>query len=150
MSETTPKRQWKSEDKARTLASWLDDKQATGIVAMNVASVCPITEYIVVATARGARHAQALADALLESAGEAGMEYLGMEGYRSADWLLMDLNDVVVHIFQEELRSLYNIEGLWREGEVLELCAAIPRAAGSMAGNAAEADTEQAEGEGGE
>lgn len=119
---STEKKKWEGEEKAQRLAAWLEDKQATDVVAMNVSTICPITEFIVVATARGARHAQALADATLDSAGSVGMEYLGMEGYSSADWILMDLNDVVVHIFQEEVRSLYNIEGLWSEGEKLALC----------------------------
>lgn len=105
--------------KVRLLAGWLDEKQASDIIAMDVSSVCPITEHIMVVTARGARHAQALADAMLKFAGDAGVEYLGMEGYRTADWVLMDFNDVILHIFQADVRTLYNIEGLWSEGEVM-------------------------------
>ncbi len=108
-------------EKVRLLAGWLDEKQAGDVMALDVSQVCAITEYIVVATARGARHAQALADSTLASAGSENIEYLSMEGYQNASWVLMDFNDVVVHIFQSEVRSLYNIEGLWSEGESIKL-----------------------------
>jgi ribosome-associated protein len=107
--------------KVALLAGWLDEKQAGDIMAIDVSEVCPITEHVMVATARGARHAQALADAMLAFSGDEGLEYLGMEGYQSADWVLMDFNDVILHIFQPEVRSLYNIEGLWSEGSRMPL-----------------------------
>ncbi len=108
-------------EKVRLLAGWLDEKQAGEIMALDVSQVCAITEYIIVATARGARHAQALANSTLESAGVANLEYLSMEGYQNANWVLMDFNDVVIHIFQSEVRSLYNIEGLWSQGKSIKL-----------------------------
>ncbi|MBU1247183.1 MAG: ribosome silencing factor [Proteobacteria bacterium] len=110
-----------SEEKTRLLAGWLYEKQATDIVALNVATICSITECIIVASARGARHAQALADATMKRAGEESLEFLSVEGYQNGDWVLMDFNDVIIHIFQSEVRSLYNIEGLWSEGGSLEL-----------------------------
>lgn len=107
--------------KVALMAGWLHEKQGSDIVALDVSQVCPIAEYVMVVTARGARHAQALADAMLKYSGEEAIEYLGMEGYQSADWVLMDYNDVILHIFQEDVRSLYNIEGLWSEGRPLHL-----------------------------
>ncbi|WP_022662706.1 ribosome silencing factor [Paucidesulfovibrio longus] len=106
-------------EKARLVVEWLDEKQAVDVTAMNVEGLCPITETIVVASARGVRHAQSLADMLLDRSGEQKLGYLGMEGYQSGAWILVDLNDVVVHIFQDDKRSLYNIEGLWSEAERL-------------------------------
>ena len=65
---------------------------------------------------QGQRHAQALTDALLHLAKERGIASLGLEGYQTGAWVLLDFNDIIVHVFQEDLRSFYNIEGLWSEG----------------------------------
>lgn len=104
-------------DKALLVVDWLEEKQAVDVTALNVEGLCPITETIIIASAKGVRHAQALADMLLDRSGDEKIEYLGMEGYHSGAWVLVDLNDVVVHIFQADQRSLYNIEGLWSEAE---------------------------------
>jgi ribosome-associated protein len=106
-----------SREKAAQVAAWLEDRKATDVIAMDVSGVCPVTETIVVASAGTARHAKGLADALLDRVSEADIEFLGMEGYDNAVWILIDLNDVMVHIFHEDSRSLYDVEGLWAEGE---------------------------------
>lgn len=110
-----------SPDKARLVAGWLDDKQATNLRALDVRHISQVTDVILLATARTGRHAQALADHILDMTGSEKVEYLGMEGYKGGEWILMDLNDVVLHIFQSEVRSFYNLEGLWAEGHPLEL-----------------------------
>ncbi|WP_285906158.1 ribosome silencing factor [Pseudodesulfovibrio pelocollis] len=102
-------------DKARLLAGWLDEKQGADIIIMNVAGLSSVTDVTIVVSARGMKHAQALADAVLARASENAIEFLGMEGYQSGEWVLMDLNDVLIHIFQSESREFYNIEGMWSE-----------------------------------
>ncbi|EFL51942.1 iojap-like protein [Solidesulfovibrio fructosivorans JJ]] len=110
--------------KAIMVAGWLAEKKAKDILALDVAPINPVCEAMVVASAVSARQAKALADHVLEQCGAHGFSYLGMEGYRHGQWVLLDLNDVMVHIFQEELRPFYNIEGLWSEGERIALPAA--------------------------
>jgi ribosome-associated protein len=66
------------------------------------------------------KHAQALADAVLARSAESSIEFLSMEGYQTGEWILMDLNDVLIHIFQSELREFYNIEGMWSEAPRIE------------------------------
>lgn len=107
--------------KAQKVAGWLEDKQATDIIGIDVHKVCPIAEIVMVVTAKGVRHSQSLADHVLSMLAEEKIEYLGMEGYKSGDWILLDLNDIIVHIFQEDNRSFYNIEGLWSEGTKIKL-----------------------------
>ena len=114
--------------KATIVASWLLDKKAKDIVALDVAPFNPICEAMVVASAVSVRQAKALADHVLAKCGEEGFSYLGMEGYGHGQWVLLDLNDVLVHIFQEDLRSFYNIEGLWSEGKPIPLPAPAPKA----------------------
>jgi len=108
-------------DKAVRVAGWLLDKKAKNILALDVAPFNPICEAMVVASAANVRQAKALADYVLERCAEEGVSYLGMEGYHVGQWVLLDLNDVTVHIFQEESRPFYNLEGLWSEGKVIPL-----------------------------
>jgi ribosome-associated protein len=105
--------------KARMIVSWLEDKQARDVVALDVRAINSITEAVLIASAANARHAQALADTLMEKFSEQDLEVLGMEGYRPGSWILIDCNDVVVHIFQENERGFYNLEGLWSKAPQL-------------------------------
>lgn len=105
----------------RLVAGWLHDKKALDIMALDVAGLCSVAEGLVLATARNVRQAQALADHVLKTAGESGISYLGMEGYRTGTWVLLDLNDVLVHVFQEDSRRFYNLEGLWADAAALDL-----------------------------
>lgn len=113
--------QMASNDKARLVAGWLVEKKAKDVEALDVSGICPITEALVVATATSGRHAKGLADAVLERVAEEKLEFLGQEGMRDGNWILLDLNDVLVHIFRKEFRELYNLEGLWSEGPRLAL-----------------------------
>jgi ribosome-associated protein len=117
-----------TEEKSLLLARALDEKQGEDILLLDVAVVCPIAERLLLATAKGLRHAQALADALMQVAGERTFAALGMEGYQSGGWILLDFNDIIVHIFQEDARRFYNLEGLWNEGRRVDWCAAAPEA----------------------
>jgi ribosome-associated protein len=107
--------------KAAIVASWLIDKKAKDVLALDVAPFNPICDAMVVASAANVRQAKALADHVLTRCGEEGYSYLGMEGHRLGQWVLLDLNDVLVNIFQEDLRSFYNVEGLWSEGKPIPL-----------------------------
>lgn len=107
--------------KMRLVSGWLHDNKAEAIMALDVSGLCGVAEGMVLASAHSGRHAQGLADNLLKSASEAGVEFLGMEGYQGGTWILLDFNDVLVHIFKPEIRSFYNLEGLWPEAESLDL-----------------------------
>ncbi|MBI9110186.1 ribosome silencing factor [Maridesulfovibrio ferrireducens] len=110
-----------TQDKLQLVAEWLDEKQAIDLIAIDVTGICPISEIVMVVSAKGIRHAQSLADNTLEKLSTGNIEYLGMEGYQTGDWILLDLNDIIIHIFQEDNRGFYNVEGLWSEGTKVEL-----------------------------
>jgi ribosome-associated protein len=114
-------------EKSLLIAALLDEKQAEDIVVLDVSGICPIAEHIIVATGRGQRHAQSLADLVIELAKARGFHTFGTEGYESGTWILLDLNDVILHIFQDEARRFYNIEGLWAEGKRVEAASGIHR-----------------------
>lgn len=104
-------------EKAALVCAWLDEKQGSEIVTLNVSGLCSITETVCVVSARSIKHAQALSDFVLEQCRDNSVEFLGMEGYKTGDWILLDMNDVIVHVFLAELRGFYNIEGMWAEAK---------------------------------
>lgn len=116
MSETG-NRSEASMEKARLVAGWLEDKQALDILGLDLRGLSEATESMIVVSARNLRHAKALADHLLHMVAENSWEMLGMEGYKTGEWVLVDLNDVVVHIFQPAVRDFFNLEGLWAKAE---------------------------------
>ncbi len=105
--------------KVRRVALWLQEKQASRILALDLGYLNSVSEAVLIASAANKRHAQALADWLLQKLGEQCWEFMNMEGYQAGTWILLDLNDLVVHIFQQEYRDFYNLEGLWSEASIL-------------------------------
>jgi len=116
MSETN-KTTLSAQEKATQVASWLEDKQARDILALDLQGLSEATDCMIIATARNVRHAQALADHVLHEVADMSWEMLGMEGYKTGQWVLVDLNDVVVHVFQPKMRDYFNLEGLWAKAE---------------------------------
>ena len=116
-----------TEQKSQLLAALLDEKQGEDIVVIDVTGTCPIAEHIIVVGARGQRHAQSLADAAMHLAKEKNFISFGMEGYDGGTWILVDLNDIIIHVFQDEVRRFYNIEGLWAEGKRVDAPTGLKR-----------------------
>jgi len=104
----------------KRMLGWLQEKQAEDMVALDIQAMNSVTDGVIVASAANVRHAQALTDWLMEKLSENKIELLGIEGYRSGTWVLIDCNDIVVHIFQKDYRQFYNLEGLWRDAERIE------------------------------
>ena len=101
------------QEKLEQMGAWLKDKKARELFVLNLSGQGAFTDGIILASATSVRHAQGLADHLLDEAGRANYEFLHMEGYQNGAWILLDFNDVVINIFQADARLLYNIEGLW-------------------------------------
>lgn len=109
------------EEKIRQIVTWLADKKGATIKALDVRGISPLTEAMVFVTARSARHAQALADEVMQRLGERKWEFFGVEGMQNGQWVLVDANDVIIHIFQDEIRGLYNVEGLYLKASPFDL-----------------------------
>ena len=84
-------------------------------VVLEVKGACSFADYFLICSGTSRRHVSALAQRLEEALGQAGVKPLGVEGLQEGLWVLMDYNDVVVHIFSQELRAFYDLEGLWAE-----------------------------------
>lgn len=106
--------------KADVILAWLAEHKAFDMAAFHLADN-PLAEVAIVVSASSTRHARGLADGLLELCGREHYEFLRMEGYQNAVWVLADLNDIIVHIFQDSAREIYHLESLWHGAEALNL-----------------------------
>ncbi|MDD6089037.1 MAG: ribosome silencing factor [Desulfovibrionaceae bacterium] len=101
-------------EKAEVIRLWLEENKAADITVLDVSERSSCMERMIVVTAMSQRHGRSLADGVLKLAGEQNYEFLRMEGYRTGEWILLDMNDIVVHVFQAEVRELYRLESLWQ------------------------------------
>jgi ribosome-associated protein len=97
----------------------LDDDQAQEVVTIPLEGKSSIADHMVVASGRSSRQVASMAQKLAERIKQAGRT-ARIEGLPSADWVLIDAEDVVVHIFRPEVRSFYNLERMWSFGDGLE------------------------------
>jgi ribosome-associated protein len=91
----------------------LEDFKAVDIQLIDVSGRNPLTELFVIASGTSSRHVKSMAENLIMQAKEAGCQPLGVEGQRNAEWILVDLNDVIVHLMLPQTRVFYNLEKLW-------------------------------------
>jgi len=91
----------------------LDDVKAQDIVRLDVRSMTTVTDYMVVASGTSNRHVKALVDKVAEKAREAGHRPIGIEGEDGGEWVLLDLQDALVHVMLPKVREFYNLEKLW-------------------------------------
>lgn len=90
------------------------DVKAKDIVQYDVSKISNIADAVVIASGTSSRHVKALADNVAEEAKKAGFRPIGVEGERDAEWVLIDLDMVVVHVMMPAARKFYDLESLWR------------------------------------
>ncbi len=91
----------------------LEDLKAQDIVRLDVRDATTVTDYMVIASGRSNRHVKALVDNVAEKAREAGHRPIGIEGEEGSEWVLLDLQDTLVHVMLPAVREFYNLEKLW-------------------------------------
>ncbi|MFO7909840.1 ribosome silencing factor [Vreelandella aquamarina] len=93
----------------------LEELKARDITYLDVAPLTDVTDLMIIASGTSSRHVSALAQNLVEKAKEQGLQPRGVEGGTNADWVLVDLGDVVIHVMLPEARALYDLERLWAD-----------------------------------
>ena len=111
--------------RANRVAEAALDRKAVHLVALDVSELTSYADTFVIATATSDRHARAIADAIREAEITGGSQPLGIEGYDEARWVLIDLGDVIVHVFLADVREAYDLERLWSDAQAI----ALPQAA---------------------
>lgn len=91
----------------------LEEVKARDIVKLDVRKLTTVTDYMIVASGTSNRHVKALADAVAEKSTEAGHRPIGIEGTEGSEWVLLDLQDTLVHVMLPRVREFYNLEKLW-------------------------------------
>ncbi|MCR5595894.1 MAG: ribosome silencing factor [Lachnospiraceae bacterium] len=109
-----------SKEMARIAVNCLEDKKAVNIQVIDISGVSVIGDYFIIANGSNRNQIQAMADHVEEELGRAGFEPKNIEGYNKANWVLLDYRDVIIHIFDPESRSYYDLERIWRDGVSIE------------------------------
>ncbi|SRR6266496_2467707 len=90
------------------------EKKAIEIVILDLRDVATFTDYFVITSGANERQVQAISDGISETLKKAGSAAARVEGYKTAEWILLDYGDFVVHVFEQKARSFYDLERLWR------------------------------------
>ena len=104
-----------SKELAKLVYEALEEKKAQDIKIINIEGVSVLADYFIIAS--GTNHNQVQADSVEETLGKAGHPAKQTEGYRSANWILLDYGDIIVHLFDTENRLFYDLERIWRDGK---------------------------------
>jgi len=109
----------KSKKLSELVVGAVDDLKGEKISCIDVKKLTSITDYMVIVTGRSNTHLKAMADSVVKSAKDAGLDVKGIEGRMHSEWVLVDVGDVVVHLMTAPVRALYNLEDLWTfEGQI--------------------------------
>ena len=116
----------KAFERTRRIAEAALDRKAKDVLALDVRSLTSFADSFVLLSGSSDRHVRSIADAVVEALRTDGEKPLGIEGYDDGRWVLIDANDVVVHVFLEEMREHYDLERLWGDAAVVEFGAPAP------------------------
>lgn len=105
------------------------DRKAEDIVVLDMRELSSFAETFIIATGNSDRHVRSIADSVTEAMAKRGEKPLGVEGYEEGRWILIDLDDVIVHVFQDEVRKHYDLERLWSDAPHMDVHGSAVRAA---------------------
>jgi ribosome-associated protein len=97
------------------------EKKATDIVVLDLRQIASFTEYFLICTGANPRQVKAISDGIEEQLRKTGKRPLHIEGYSSAEWILLDYGDFIAHVFSSASRRFYDLERLWRDGKRIEI-----------------------------
>lgn len=99
----------------------MEEKKAEDIKVIDIHEVSTIADYFLIASGNNRSQIQAICDEVEETLGRAGYPKKQSEGYDSANWILMDYGDIIVHIFDKQNRLFYDLERIWRDGKEIDV-----------------------------
>jgi ribosome-associated protein len=105
----------------KTVVDALEDKKGTDISVLDLSKVSDVTDCFVICSGSNRSQIQALADGVEDALGRNGLLHKGIEGYDTANWILIDYNDFVVKIFDKDNRDMYDLERIWSDADKVEV-----------------------------
>ena len=103
---------------ADTVISSLEDDKAEDITVIDLQGKSSIADIMIIASGRSARHVASIADHLAQTIKDTTGRPVKLEGLPNADWVLLDLGDIIIHLFRPEVRAFYNLEKIWSDGSL--------------------------------
>ena len=97
------------------------EKKALDLTVLDLRSIASFTDFFIIATGANRRQVQAISDGIVEQLKRAGNRAARVEGYQTAEWILIDYGDFIVHVFDEKARRFYDLERLWREAKRVDI-----------------------------
>lgn len=110
-----------AKEMVKTAVAALQDKKGEDIRVIDISGVTVIADYFIIASGSNPNQVQALVDNVEEQMYKAGYDDPRVEGYNTASWVLLDYNDVIVHVFSQDDRLFYNLERIWRDGKEIDV-----------------------------
>ena len=110
-----------AKEMVKTAAAALQDKKGEDIRVIDISGVTVIADYFIIASGSNPNQVQALVDNVEEQMYKAGYDDPRVEGYNTASWVLLDYNDVIVHVFSQDDRLFYDLERIWRDGKEIDV-----------------------------
>jgi ribosome-associated protein len=117
------------DDRIRLALHAAAEKKALDVTVLDLRGVATFTDFFIIATGANKRQMQAITDEVVEHLKRRGTPAARVEGYRAAEWILIDYGDFIVHVFDEKARRFYDLEWLWREAKRLDV---LPEHVGSL------------------
>ena len=106
---------------AKIAVAALEDRKAEDVTVIDIREVSPIADFFIIATGNNQNQLQAMRDAADEALYKEGVKLAQIEGNQSSTWILMDYNDIIIHIFSKEDRLFYDLERIWRDGKKIDI-----------------------------
>ena len=106
--------------KALLCAQVAADHKAENTLIYEVVELVSFADYFVICSGRSTRHVHSIAEHIEEALGQRRVKPMGVEGLTECQWVLLDYNDVIIHIFYQPMRAFYDLEGLWWEARQIE------------------------------
>ena len=105
----------------KTAVEALRDKKAEDVTVIDITGVSSIADYFIIANGNNQNQLTSMQDAVDESLYKAGLHAKQIEGNNKSTWILMDYEDIIVHLFSKEDRLFYDLERIWRDGKIIEM-----------------------------
>lgn len=99
----------------------LEEKKAINPQILDISGVSVMADYFIIASGSNGNQVQAMSDSVCEELAKVGYNVKQTEGYHTANWILMDFGDIIIHIFNHEDRIFYDLERIWRDGKSIEI-----------------------------